>query len=183
MMVYEVSSYQYALCITHGFCHLYNIKSYDSGCRTPLDSTLSKANSVPVNCIGYDGAQEFCKWIGGRLPTEREWEYAATYDGSIALNTTYPWGDDTPQFCYHATWLEPTQICVKLANKNKTSNQRLESVKVYLMRITLFMHIPVCFHRVRLPPGSLIWLAMFLNMSPILRFIQKRITTELPLIY
>jgi sulfatase modifying factor 1 len=49
----------------------------------------------PLNCVTVDGARAFCEFAGGRLPTEAEWEYAATEAGR-AFKSHFPWGDREP---------------------------------------------------------------------------------------
>jgi len=77
---------QYAECVSKGACTEPGTSSYCNWGKTGL-------GSHPVNCVNWDQAQQYAKFKGARLPSEAEFEYAATSGGK---NQKYPWGNDEP---------------------------------------------------------------------------------------
>jgi len=76
----EVTVEKYMGCVAAGACSPPSFAPGDSRYDVP---------EFPVTHVTWQDASNYCMWVGGRLPTEAEWEFAARGPN----NHTFPWGD------------------------------------------------------------------------------------------
>lgn len=96
IMENEVTNAQYLECVAAGACKPAGRYVSDSNI---VYSPAFERDAYPVVAVNWYDAQAYCSWIGGRLPSEEEWEKAARG----ADGRTYPWGSalDTRQGNIH----------------------------------------------------------------------------------
>ena len=63
-------------------------------CRFGVESALPPWH--PVTHVNWYEAEAWCRWAHRRLPTEAEWEMAATLDPVTGRKRRFPWGDTPP---------------------------------------------------------------------------------------
>jgi formylglycine-generating enzyme required for sulfatase activity len=99
---YEVTNAQYAQ-----FCRQTNRKM-PRYIAWNNDRIPTGREAHPVTCVTWEDAKAYCDWCGKRLPTEAEWEKAASWDPAKRQRYTYPWGNDDPNPA------EPMTNCAQL---------------------------------------------------------------------
>jgi len=57
-------------------------------------SGISNIMNYPVVHVSWNDAKDYCEWVDRRLPTEAEWEKAASWDNEQGIKYIYPWGND-----------------------------------------------------------------------------------------
>ncbi len=65
----------------------------DEACT--FTTSASDRESYVLNCVTWDTARALCRFRGGDLPTEAQWEFAATQEGRDR-KTAFPWGNEDP---------------------------------------------------------------------------------------
>lgn len=87
LMKREVTTLDYKECVNAGACRpTYSNNEFDS-------------NRTAVGNAFEEDAKDYCKWIGGRVPTYIEWMYAASYGKDENEIRIFPWGNRFPDFC------------------------------------------------------------------------------------
>jgi formylglycine-generating enzyme required for sulfatase activity len=87
---YEVTVGRYRKALADGYIPYEKLQTGFPACT--WSDMPSGREEEPLDCITVENARAFCKAQGGDLPTEAQWEYAATSAGRSA-KTHFPWGN------------------------------------------------------------------------------------------
>jgi formylglycine-generating enzyme required for sulfatase activity len=91
----EVTVADYSRCVESGACAAPAFRTADPRYEQP---------NLPVTFVDWEAADTYCRWAGGRLPTEAEWELAARGPEE----RTFAWGNVyNPFLCNHGTMTTP----------------------------------------------------------------------------
>jgi formylglycine-generating enzyme required for sulfatase activity len=88
---HEVTNGRYRRCVDAGKC---TPPALPGSHRRPRYFGDAAWDDYPVIFVSWEQAARFCRFTGGRLPTEAEWEKAAR--GAAPEAREYPWGDEEP---------------------------------------------------------------------------------------
>ena len=101
----DVTNAKYANCVQKSSCTA-PVGGVNSNTQSPYYGN-SQFDNYPVINVNWDQAKAYCRWVGGDLPTEAQWEKAA-------LGTTgykYPWGDTLDQTYANYNSKDTTAVC------------------------------------------------------------------------
>lgn len=90
----EVTVAQYAACVAAGDCETPRDRTSDPTCNWGHKGR----DDHPINCVSWRKAEAFAAWVGARLPSEAELEYALR--GGVS-GQPFPWGTE-PATCERA---------------------------------------------------------------------------------
>lgn len=94
--VHEVTVARYKSCVAAKGC---TVPAYT---KAPC-TWLAGNEQLPIACINWFQANDYCAWAGGRLPTSAEWEKAALGGLEPGPFPWYPWGAAAGA-CAHGVW-------------------------------------------------------------------------------
>ena len=90
----EVTADQFYRCVAAKECSEVKHQGCSSDIYKRRGDIVSSSKGVPQVCVTWYQARKYCRWIGGDLPTESEWEYAARCQKGECKR--WPWGNETP---------------------------------------------------------------------------------------
>ena len=97
VLKYEIVTESYEACMAdNNSCSMASVTDWGADDWGTNKSSKGRSDH-PQNGLTWQQAADFCEWLapGGRLPTETEWEYAA----SGPVHRKYPWSDAPEPIC------------------------------------------------------------------------------------